>query len=211
MFRHLRTLAFLILAATAILRADTISVTGTISQSTQDGTGPASNNPGLNNILDQDPFSVTFNFDGAITAPGTYNSFTGASLIFNDATAGASENSFDSESLTIMQSGSVDQFSFLGCLTTGSACDQGNQLDLIFQIASADGINSTGTATQDQPNLSPSFELMEDDSVTNIFGELTNYSYMSAATTAATPEPGTLVLLGSGIAGLWMRRRFHPR
>jgi len=210
MFRHLRTLAFLLVAATAMLHADTITVTGAITQSTQDGTGPASNNPGLNNILDQDPFSVTFGFDGAITAPGTYNSLTGTSLVFADGPI--NESSFSSESLTITQSGSVDQVSFLGCLTTGSACDQGNQLGLIFQIAATDGINSSGTAAQDQLNLSPSFELLEDDGVTDIHGELANYSYTSAATTAATPEPGTLALPGSGLAGFWLRlRKYRPR
>jgi hypothetical protein len=208
MFRNFRWLVFLFLTGAATLRADTVIVTGTITQSTQESTGPAVNNPGLNNILDGDPFSVTFGFDGAITAPGTYNALTGTSLIFNDATAGATESSFTSESLTISESGGFDQFFFLGCLNTGSACDQGNQLDLVFQIA-APGINSPGTAAQDQPMLSPSFELLEDDGVTDIHGELSNYSYTGVS--ATTPEPGTLALIGSGIAGIWLRRRFHPR
>ncbi|HXF14624.1 MAG TPA: PEP-CTERM sorting domain-containing protein [Terriglobales bacterium] len=206
MLRNLRWLVFLLLAGAAMLRADTVTVTGTITQSTQDGTGPAVSNPGLNNILDKDSFSVTFGFDGAITAPGTYNSLTGTSLIFADGAI--TESSFSSESLTIGESGGFDQFSFVGCLTTGSACDQFNQLDLIFQIA-APGINSPGTATQDQPLLSPSFELFEDDGVTDIHGELANYSYTGV--TAPTPEPGTLALLGSGIAGIWLRRRYHPQ
>jgi hypothetical protein len=57
--------------------------------------------------------------------------------------------------------------------------------------------------------LSPSFELLEDDGVTDIHGELSNYSYTGVS--ATTPEPGTLALIGSGIAGIWLRRRFHPR
>ncbi len=71
MSRHLRWLAFLLLAGASLLYADTITVAGAITQPTQEGTGPAVNNPDLNNILDGDPFSVTFHFDGAITAPGS--------------------------------------------------------------------------------------------------------------------------------------------
>ncbi len=203
MLRNLRWLVFLLLVGAAMLRADTVTVTGAISQP-QDPTEPAVNNPGLNNILEGDPFSIALNFDGSITAPGTYNALTGASLIFNDATAGVSESAFTSESLTISESGGLDLFSLLGCLNTGSACDQGNQLDLIFQVV-APGINSPGIAAHDQPSLSPSMELLEDDGVTNIFGEVSSYSY--TGTIAATPEPGTLALLGSGIAGLWFRKR----
>jgi hypothetical protein len=204
MFRYLRPLVFLLLANGAV-RADTITVTGVVSQSLQDGTGPAVNNPGLNNILDGNPFSVTFGFNGAIGAPGTYNTLTGTSLVFDDPAASASESSFSSESLTITQSGGFEQFSLLGCLSTGSACNQGNQLSLIFQIATIAGINSPGTSVQEQPFLSPSFELLEDDAVSNIFGRLSNYSYTGTA--APVPEPGTLALMGTGITGLLLRRR----
>ena len=205
MLRYIRVLALLLLTGAAGLHADTITVTGSITQSTQDSTGPASNNSALNNILDGDPFSVTFGFDGAITSPGTYNSLTGTSLIFTDGAIG--ESSFSSESLTIFQSGSVDQFSFLGCLATGTACDQGNQLDLTFQIAAVAGINSPATAAQGQPGLSPSFELLEDDGLTDIHGQLANYSYTAAGPIAPVPEPGSLTLIGAGIAGLLLRRR----
>src|SRR5947209_15923548 len=127
MFRYLRSLALLLLAGAALLHADTIIVTGTITQP-QDSTEPAANNAALNNIAGGDLFLITLNFNGAISAPGTYNTPTGASLVFTDSHAGASESSYLSESLTIAQSGGFDQFSLLGCLTTGTACNQGNQL-----------------------------------------------------------------------------------
>src|SRR6266496_6608987 len=80
--------------------ADTITFGGNITQSTQDGTGPAVNNPALNTILDLQGYLVTLVFTGSVTAPGSYN-LTGASLTFSDATAAASETSFDSINLTI--------------------------------------------------------------------------------------------------------------
>ena len=42
--------------------ADTITFGGAIAQSTQDGTGPAANNPDLNNIEDGDLYVVTLDF-----------------------------------------------------------------------------------------------------------------------------------------------------
>jgi hypothetical protein len=52
------------LACSTTLRADTISVSGTINQSVQDGTGPALANPDLDNILDGDSFTADLSFDG---------------------------------------------------------------------------------------------------------------------------------------------------
>ena len=85
-----RILKFLgVLVVTAALArpavADTIRFGGTITQSTQDGTGPASNNPALNNVADNDLYTVTLSFPGAIGSPGTRN-FTSASLQFTDTT-----------------------------------------------------------------------------------------------------------------------------
>src|SRR5437867_3036255 len=62
--------------------ADIITFGGTITQSTQDGTGPAANNPTLNNIQDLQAYTVTLGFLGSITTPGTYN-LTGGSLTFS--------------------------------------------------------------------------------------------------------------------------------
>jgi hypothetical protein len=52
--------------------ADTISFGGVIIQSTQHGTGPAVDNPSLNNIQDLQAYTTTLTFAGSITAPGTY-------------------------------------------------------------------------------------------------------------------------------------------
>src|SRR5579871_3901764 len=98
--------------------ASTISFSGTITQSTQDGTGPAVNNPSLNNIHDLQGYTVTLVFPGTITAPGTYD-LTGSSLTFNDPSAPASEALFSSISLTITANAGFDEFSLLACLTTG--------------------------------------------------------------------------------------------
>ncbi|HTQ86459.1 MAG TPA: hypothetical protein VMI93_09625, partial [Candidatus Solibacter sp.] len=59
---------FAILVCFAIpVSADTITVGGSITQSTADGTGPAVNNPDLNNIADGDAFTVVLGFTGAIS------------------------------------------------------------------------------------------------------------------------------------------------
>src|SRR5207249_3705963 len=47
--------------------AATITFSGIITQSTQDGTGPAVNNPSLNNIQDLQAYTVTLAFAGSIT------------------------------------------------------------------------------------------------------------------------------------------------
>src|SRR5260370_591733 len=86
--------------------AGTITFGGLITQSTQDGTGPAVNNPALNNIQDLQAYLVTLGFPGSITAPGTYSL---SSLTFRVPTAPAIESGFSSISLTITASGGFDQ------------------------------------------------------------------------------------------------------
>ena len=66
--------------------ASTITFGGTITQSTQDGTGPAVNNSALNNIQDLQAYFVTLVFPGSITTPGIYN-LTGG-LTFSAIAAG---------------------------------------------------------------------------------------------------------------------------
>src|SRR5438093_9018232 len=139
------TILFLVAGFVNVASADIITFGGMITQA-QDPTEPAANNPTLNNIQVLQPYLVTFMFTGSITAPGTYN-LTGANLAFSDATAAATETSFGSISLTITANGGFDEFSFLGCLTTGSGCLVGNQLDANFWIL-ATGLNSQNvTAT----------------------------------------------------------------
>ena len=187
--------------------AGVIGLSGSITQSTQDGTGPATNNSSLNGIADGDSWHATLTFDGSILAPGTYNSLTNASLSFSDSAAGASELSFGLISLTISETFGLDQFSLFGCLTTGSACAAGNQLSATFEILAAN-LNSPDTPAigLDQPHP---LDLLEDDGTTDIQGSITHYSYTNPA--ASAPEPSALALLGCGLALLsaGCRKRLH--
>lgn len=204
--RALSAAALLVCALAGPARAGSIIWSGSITQSTQDGTGPAVNNPGLNNILDFQAYSATLTFAGSISAPGVYNSLSNVSLTFDDASAGANESAFGSVFLTITANGSFDDISVLGCLTTGSfGCFSGNQLDANFEIPAA-GLNSQSvTATGlDQPHP---LDLFEDDGGTEIQGTITGYSYVADA---AVPEPSSLGLFCLAtllIAGRAMRRR----
>lgn len=214
MFRSFYALVVVALACSAVpVFADQITVSGAITQSTADGTGPAVNNGSLNNITDGDSYSVSLNFTGSISGPGTYNlatSLTGASLVFSDPAASSTETAFDyaNSTIQITESAGVDTFNWLACLTTGAfGCTGGNQLDLIFTIAAAD-LNSPSAVAQSVPSLLP-FELLEDDGVTDIHGTVTSYSYTSAST-STVPEPGTFTLFASGLASLAaLRRRFR--
>ena len=113
---------------------------GLITQSTQDGTGPALDNPALMNIADGDGMPLTLNFTGPLAFPGAFNPLAGATLLFTDAWTGIAENSFTSVFLTTaVDSGnpSLMDFSLLGCLSTGSGCNVGNQLSMNFTVALA--------------------------------------------------------------------------
>ncbi len=196
-------LLFTICVLSGSLHASTIIVGGVITQDTLDTGSPAIANPGLNNILDGDPYSVTLNFSGGITSPGTYSP---ASILFNDATAGASESAFISGSITITQAAGVDQFSILGCLIDSATCLLGNELDLNFQIPAAQ-LNQTGVAAQAIQSLLP-LDLLEDGGSTDIQGSATSYSYTGPS--AQVPEPFTGELIGVSLMclGLYRRKRF---
>ena len=181
-----------------------ITVTGVVTQDLADAGATAVANPGLNNVFDGDPFTVTLNFSGDITAPG--GPFTLTSVLFNDPTAGASEGAFISGSMTITEVTGMDQFSVLGCLVDPVSCFQGNELDLNFQIPSA-GLNQTGVSAQFIPALLP-LDLLEDGGDTEIQGSLSGYSY---ASTAQVPEPSTTLLFAVSLAGLLAPRRFYKK
>ena len=172
--------------------AETITFGGLITQSTQDGTGPAVNNTTLNAIATGDRYSVTLTFAGSITALGTYP-LTGSLLTFQDPAALSSENSFGLISLTVGPDGTFDDISLLGCLLSGSGCFVGNQLAVNFKIPSVQ-LNAQNVTAQAIFGLTPSLDLLEDDGVTDIQGSVTNYSYTGVA---SVPEPSALMLLGS--------------
>src|ERR1051325_5079618 len=98
----LKFLTLIVLACgafTTVAAAGIITLSGTITQSTDDGTGPALKNHALTRIHDTEQFTVALNVAGSITAPGTYD-LTGAVLTFSDTAALAGESSFDAISLT---------------------------------------------------------------------------------------------------------------
>ena len=181
----------------SVADADVIAFGGKITQSTPDGTGPAVNNPSLNNVQDTQAYTVTLLFPGTITMPGTYN-LTGSSLTFNDPSAPASETAFGSISLTITANGGFDEFSLLACLTSGSGCPAGNQLDANFKIPAA-MFNSQNVAAIGLDFPHP-LDLLEDDGTTDIQGSITTYS--GPASASAVPEPSSLALLACFLAAL---------
>jgi hypothetical protein len=86
--------------------ADVITINGVITQAVSDGTGPAANNPALNNILDGYAFTVTLTFAGsfACASPTPYDLSSGT-LQFLDTTQGVSETNFASISLSVTAAG----------------------------------------------------------------------------------------------------------
>ena len=187
-------------AMTNVAAADVITFSGAITQSTSDGSGPAVNNSGLNNIQDGDAFTVTLDFLGSIGAPGTYL-LSPFSLLFHDSTASVDESSFDSVSVSVLTDGSFFDISMLGCLTTGSGCTLGNELTANFQIPAASlQMQNVAATGLDPPHP---LDLLEDDGITDIHGSVTTYSYSGVAT---VPEPAMLWPLCFSLALLAGRR-----
>ena len=187
--------------------ASIIGFGGSIIQSTQAGTGPAVNNPSLNNIQDLQGYTATLTFTGSITAPGTYD-LTGSILIFGVPAAPATESSFAFISLTVTPNGGFDDLSLLACLTTGSGpCPPfvGNGMTANFRIPAAMLNSQNVTATG--LDLPHPLDLLEDDGTTDIHGSITTYSY--TGTVSAVPEPCTAILLGCGLISLTARRRYR--
>ena len=186
-------LAGLAAGASPVL-AGVIRIGGVITQSTPDGTGPAFNNPSLNNIQDLQAYTLILTFATPITGPGNYD-LTGSSLLFRVATAPASESSFGSINLSIASNGGFDDFSLLACLTTGTSCPASNQLTANFEIPAAMiGSQNVAATGLDQPHP---LDLLEDEGTTDIQGSIASYSKTSAA-----PEPSMAVPLVCVLVGL---------
>jgi hypothetical protein len=188
-------------AAGPAATAGTLTFSGTITQPVDPG-NPASNSS-LNAIQELDSYIVTLVFPGTLTVPGFYD-LTGSSLTFSDPAASASESAFSSISLTLTQSAGFDVFSLLGCLTTGDGCNQGNELDANFEIpaASFSGLNVSATGL-DQPHP---LDLLEDDGVTDVQGNITGYSLVQEI--SSVPEPSSVSLTAiAALALLWKKRR----
>ena len=189
--------AIILLGSAPAAFPGTIAVSGTITQSTEDGTGPAINNPGLNTINDGDSFSVQLFFLGEITSPGTYPLSDNTLAFYSGA---ASETAFAVVSVAVVPSGDQDEFYLLGCLTTGADCFQGNQLTLAFLIPAGD-LNSISPVTPIQGLLG--MDLLEDDGTTDIQGALSNYSYVlnsQNGQSGAAPETSSIYLVAIGLA-----------
>jgi hypothetical protein len=197
----LLVLALCFLAATS--QAGTITIEGLIKQSIADGTGPASNNFALNSIADLSPYILTLSFAGSIAAPGTFHP---DSLSFDVASAPADESAFSSITLTVTLNAGFDEFSLLGCLTSGSACDQGNYLTANFKVPTASLLLQNVVTTElDQPHP---MDLLEDDGITDIQGSITRYSNTGSA---PVPEPAAAGLIGAALGLMWLVGRRKRR
>jgi hypothetical protein len=209
MFQHLNfgkwlTVFLLCTVGGKFLSAGTIRVAGVINQSTQDGTGPAVNNSTLNEIMDGNTFSIVLDFLGSITQPGTYE-LVDPVLTFTVPDAGSVESGFGLVDLTVTLSNSFDQLSLFACLNMGSGCNQGNELDLNFEIPS-NLLNGLNVAAQATPGLL-SLDLLEDDGVTDIHGSVTTFSNQPGTD---SPEPSAFLLFCAGVLALRLGR-FRPR
>jgi PEP-CTERM motif len=174
--------------------AGSLVLNGSITQSTSDGTGPASLNPTLNSIQDAQSYTLTLNFAGSLPGSGTFD-LTGSSLLFSVTDAPAVENNFSSISLTISPDGADQDFSLLACLA-GADCATGNFLSASFSVPSGSlGLPNVPATGLDQPHP---LDLLEDDGVTDIQGTITSYS---AAFISPVPEPSSFFLAALTLAG----------
>jgi len=136
---------------------------------------------------------------GGITGPGVYSL---TALNFTDLTAGVSETGFVSGSMTVSESGAIDQFSVLGCLPS---CGTGNQLALEFSLPQS-VLYSNGSAFPVSPLLP--MDLLEDDGSTDIHGTVDSYSYDGPGPGTGTPEPVSFALAGLCLVAIGTFRRF---
>lgn len=198
--RRLPALLFFSCVFAATAPASTITLTGSVTQSTVDGTGPALSNPSLNNITDGEIFTLTLSPATDFTGPGLYV-LTGSSLVFVVPAASATEGNFDVITLAVNRNGSFDDFSLLACLTA-TDCTSGNELTANFRIAAA---NIDGTAVPvtdlDQPHP---LDLLEDDGTTDLHASISTYTNTAQS---LLPEPNFLPLCALASLVLTISRR----
>jgi hypothetical protein len=207
--RLLSVVLCLLCAVSSRAFGTTITLGGSMTQSTADGTGPAIGNPSLNNIVDGQAYSLTLNSATLINGSGLYD-LTGSSLIFSVPAASATETSFAAITLSVMTNGAFSDFSLLACIS-GADCNTGNALTANFRILTSmiggSGVAATGL---DQPHP---LDLLEDDGVTDLHGSIDTYSGTVATVVTPEPAPGSLLAIGlSGIALIQgVRQRFSNR
>ncbi len=88
-------------------------------------------------------------------------------------------------------SGTVYGFQLVGCLSDGSNCSQGPQ---VFALK----ISGTGTETLTINDFSGT-----PSEIVGLWGTFSG----TATPVTATPEPGSMILMATGLAGVWMKRR----
>jgi hypothetical protein len=187
--------------------ADEVTISGKITQSLSDGTGPALNNRSLNSIQDNQGYTLSLDFNGSITGLGTYQLTSG---LFSVPTAPASENFVSSSgamfsTITVSSDSNAPLFDITAvvCLA-GVDCSTDN-LSLDFAINKAD-LNSSGGSALSVGSFTP-FELLEDSTTngTDIKATVDGYSY------TPTPEPASLALYGTGLIAVGVARRKRQR
>ena len=97
----------------------------------------------------------------------------------------------DTLSMNSTVSGTIYGYQLVGCNSNGFACSLGPQ---VFAL----NISGTGTETLSMNVFS--------GTPTEIFGLQGTFSGTATPVTT-TPEPASFLLMGTGLAGLWMKRR----
>jgi hypothetical protein len=97
----------------------------------------------------------------------------------------------DTLTMNFTVSGTIYGFQLVGCDSDGYGCSLGPQ---VFAL----NISGTGTQTLSINDLS--------GTPSEIIGLMGTFSGTATPVTA-TPEPGSMILMGTGLAGVWMKRR----
>jgi hypothetical protein len=179
--------------------ADTITITGTLTQVSKIGLLPASPILRASPVSEGDPYTLSLVFESSFSDPGDYL-FNNASLQLTAGTGFQFESEFDSIALTITPSGQDDMFSMFGCSTSSSPCLDGHRLDLDFTLP-AQMINGQTLQVGTIDELAQFDLLVKDAPPTDYIGTVESYTYSSA------PEPASIALSLAGVLALLARLR----